>query len=497
MENYSADFSQDSFKALKARLKRKQRQHNAFKARGFAPSFWRKVKAVCITVGVLVVLFCVAQGITVWRVLYPQEPEPLTDVQQEELKAALDKRYHEREQLVHPLPYKTVPSSMQVYAGAAVLIDAATGDVLFEKNADQKIPPASLTKLVEMYVVFEAVASGEVALDDLVPLPPESWAVNLPADASIMFLEQGQRVTLRELLLGLAVASGNDASVAVAHYVAGSMDSFVERMNQTVRSLGLSNTFFVESSGYSEQNYTTAREFAAFCRAYVEHFPFALKEFHSQRTLEYPKPKNLPRGVSREESPPVVQRNTNKLLGTLEGCDGLKTGFIYESGYNIALTAERDGARYISVTMRGPGSGSAEGNIYRVKDGTALMEFAFQAFYPYKASEAHEFTVPVLGSSQKSVHLVPALDEAFSVPFIAGESPKAAAAMVSVEAILPDCVRGPFNAGEEAGEIKFSLNGTVLNTIPLVTDRSGERVSLPVRLWHKVAHKISRLFRKS
>ena len=495
MENYSADFSNDSFKALKARLKAKQRQRSAFKAHALAPSFWRKVKAVCITVGALVVLFCAAQGITVWSLLHPAEPAPLSKEEEALLQAELDRRYHERGQLVHPLPYKTVPPALQVYAGAAVLIDATTGDVLFEKNADQKIPPASLTKLVEMYVVFEAVAAGDVALDDLVPLPPESWAVNLPSDASIMFLEQGQRVTLRELLLGLAVASGNDASIAVAHYVAGSMDAFVERMNQTVSSLGLKNTFFVESSGYSEQNYTTPREFAAFCRAYVERFPFALKEFHSQRTLEYPKPKNLPRGVSREESPPVVQRNTNKLLGALEGCDGLKTGFIYESGYNIAVTAERDGARYISVTMRGPGVGSGEGNIYRVKDGTALMEFAFQAFYPYKASETHEFTVATLGCSQKSVKLVPALEESFSVPFIAGDSPKEAACMVSVEAVLPDCLTGPFNAGEEAGEIKFSLNGTLLNTVPLVTDRSATRVSLPVRLWHKAAHKISLLFR--
>ena len=495
MENYSADFSDDSFKALKARLKAKQRQRSAFKAHALAPSFWRKVKAVCITVGVIVLLFCAAQGITVWQLLHPQDPAPLTAEEEAALSAELDRRYHERSQLVHPLPYKTVPASMQVYAGAAILIDAATGDVLFEKNADQKIPPASLTKLVEMYVVFEAVEAGEVALDDLVPLPPESWAVNLPSDASIMFLEQGQRVTLRELLLGLAVASGNDASVAVAHYVAGSMDSFVERMNQTVTSLGLKNTLFVESSGYSEQNYTSAREFAAFCRAYVSRFPFALKEFHSQRTLEYPKAKNLPRGVSREESPPVVQRNTNKLLGTLEGCDGLKTGFIYESGYNIALTAERDGSRYISVTMRGPGTGSAEGNIYRVKDGTALMEFAFSTFYPYKATTPHEFTVSAICSSQRSVRLVPATDEAFSVPFITGENPKEAASMVSVEAVLPDCVTGPFNAGEEAGEIKFLLNGTLLHTIPLVVDRSGARVLLPLRLWHKVAHKVSRLFR--
>ena len=495
MENYSADFSDDSFRALKARLKRKQRMSKKEKLPTFGPAFWRKVKMTGCALSVLILLFCVGQAVTVWHLLHPADPAPLSAQERQELEAALNKSYPERVDLVHPLPYKTTAPSLQIYAGSAVLIDAATGDVLFEKNADQKIPPASLTKLVEMYVVFEAVEAGEVALDDLVPLPPESWAVNLPADASIMFLEQGQRVTLRELLLGLAVASGNDASVAVAHYVAGSMDAFVERMNRAVASLGLSNTFFVESSGYSEQNCTTAREFAAFCREYVIRFPFALKEFHSQRTLEYPKSKNLPRGVSREESPPVVQRNTNKLLGALEGCDGLKTGFIYESGYNIAVTAERDGARYISVTMRGPGTGSGEGNIYRVKDGTALMEFAFSTFYPYKASEVHEFTVAALCASKTSVKLVPALDEAFSVPFIAGGSPKEAAGMVSVEVLLPDCVTGPFNAAQAAGEIRFSLNGTLLSTVPLVTDRSAGRVALPLRLWHKTARKISQLFR--
>ena len=129
-------------------------------------------------------------------------------------------------------------------------------------------------------------------------------------------------VTLRELLLGLAIASGNDASIAVAKYVCGNMDSFVERMNQTVKKMGLVKTEFVESSGYSEKNITTAKEFAAFCRKYIERFPFAITEFHSQKVLRYPLAKNLPRESAQKngDSQAVIQYNTNKLLGSLDGC---------------------------------------------------------------------------------------------------------------------------------------------------------------------------------
>ena len=196
--------------------------------------------------------------------------------------------------LLSELPYEDDFMELNLSCGAAILIDAETGSILYEKNADRVIPPASMTKLVVMYVVFQEIATGAISLDDIVPLPPESWAVNAPPASSLMFLGEGQTVTLRELLLGLAVASGNDAAVAVAHYVSGSVDSFIERMNLEMKKLGLEKTHFVEPSGYSELNVTTPREFATFARQYILRYPEALRDYHSQLSISYPQEKNLP-----------------------------------------------------------------------------------------------------------------------------------------------------------------------------------------------------------
>lgn len=458
----------------------------------------KKRLAALIAAAVPALLFCTGQGFSVYALLHPKKPDPLSAGQQSLLEKSLDTKFPERTKIVSPLPFQTVPADLSVNAESAIIIDALTGNILFEKNADKEIPPASMTKLVEMYVVFEAVKNGEVSLDDIVPLPPESWARNLPSDASLMFLGEGQRVTLRELLLGLAVASGNDASIAVAQHVCKTMEAFVERMNSTVKKLGLEKTHFVESSGYSELNVTTAKEFAAFCKVYVEKFPFALKDFHSQKIIRYPLKKNLPESMAEKtgDAQAVVQYNTNRLLSVLDGCDGLKTGFIYESGFNIALTAERNGARYISVTMKGPGTGSAQGNRYRIQDGTTLMEYAFSKFYPYAvhSKKARSFAVGTAGSKGKSVLLVPAKAEQFSVPFICGNSPKEASQTVQVTASIPHCIFGPFEEGQQFGMLTYTLDGKTLCTVPLVTDRKSGRLHFLPWLWGKITYSLSLLF---
>lgn len=418
--------------------------------------------------------------------IFPDDPEPLTAQQQQALNAQLDSLYEERTKLVSPLPYQTVPAKLSINAESAILIDTATGSILFEKNADEQIPPASMTKIVEMYVVFSAVKAGQVSLDDIVPLPKECWATNMPHDASLMFLSEGQQVTLRELLLGLAVASGNDASVAVANYIAGGMDAFVQRMNDAVLSLGLKHTHFVESSGYSENNITTARDFVSFAREYINTFPEAITDFHSQEKISYPLQHNLPSWQQDQgDSQAVTQYNTNKLLGVLPGCDGLKTGFINESGYNLALTAKRYGTRFLSVTMRGPGKGTAQGNRYRTQDGTTLMEFAFGGFADYHApvgDKAHVFTVPVAGAHDKTIQLVPAFDETLTVPFITSDSPGGAASSVVVSASIPSCIYKQAECGKQYGTLTYKIGNTVLRTIPLVADRT-DRHGSPYRIF--------------
>lgn len=389
--------------------------------------------------------------------------------------------------IVGSLPYPVTPAEFSVHSGSAILIDAATGSILYEKNADAIIPPASMTKLVVMYVVFQEIATGRISLDDIVPLPPESWAVNAPPQSSLMFLAEGQTVTLRELLLGLAVASGNDAAVAVAHYVSGSVDKFIERMNREMELLGLEKTRFVEPSGYSELNLTTPREFAAFARTYLSRYPESLEAFHSQASISYPQEHNLAEWHKGKEQP-IFQRNTNKLLDSLPGCDGLKTGFIYESGYNLSLTAQRGETRFISVTMMGPGTGSVEGNRYRVADGTALMEWAFSCFATHYKSEIKPLAIPVLGGSKNSVTVAPLHTKPLTVPaLLKDESPAAAANSITAQINIPSYIQAPLRAGDVVGKITYSLGDIVLEEVPLLAVTSIEQGNIFKQLVDKLA----------
>lgn len=379
--------------------------------------------------------------------------------------------------IVSALPYPVTPANLTVHSGSAILIDAATGSILYEKNADAVIPPASMTKLVVMYVVFQEIATGRISLDDVVPLPPESWAVNAPPQSSLMFLAEGQIVTLRELLLGLAVASGNDAAMAVAHYVSGSVDAFVQRMNREMELLGLEKTRFVEPSGYSELNLTTPREFAAFARVYLSRYPEALENFHSQPSISYPQEHNLAewnKGESKNQ--PIFQQSTNKLLGVLPGCDGLKTGFIYESGYNLSLTAQRGETRFISITMKGPGTGSVEGNRYRVADGTTLMEWAFSCFATHFKQNIKPVSVPVLGGEKNKVSVVPAHTTPLTVPALFKEqSPSMAASAITTQISIPACVHAPLQMGDVVGKVTYVLGDVVLEEVPLIAVTSVEK----------------------
>lgn len=377
--------------------------------------------------------------------------------------------------IVSALPYPVTPADLAVHSGSAILIDAATGSILYEKNADAVIPPASMTKLVVMYVVFQEIATGRISLDDVVPLPPESWAVNAPPQSSLMFLAEGQTVTLRELLLGLAVASGNDAAVAVAHYVSGSVDKFIERMNHEMEILGLEKTRFVEPSGYSELNLTTPREFAAFARVYLARYPESLEAFHSQPSITFPQEHNLPEW-HQDKDQAIFQQSTNKLLGVLPGCDGLKTGFIYESGYNLSLTAQRGKTRFISITMKGPGTGSVEGNRYRVADGTTLMEWAFSCFATHFKQAIKPMSVPVLGGGKNKVSVAPAHTTPLTVPALFKEqSPSMAASAITTQISIPAYVHAPLQTGDVVGKVSYVLGDVVLEEVPLIAVASVEK----------------------
>ena len=260
---------------------------------------------------------------------------------------------------------------------AAVVMDAATGTFVFLKNPDMEIQPASLTKLMTMHLAFKEIAAGRASLDEIIVPPRESWAINQMRGSSLMFLAPGQQVSLKDLLLGLAIPSGNDAAVAVALRFAPSVAAFAEMMNREAEAMGLERTRFVEPSGISDYNMTTAREFAYFSRNYIQAWPESLTLYHTVREFSFPRAEHVA-GAFRNNPGTITQRNRNALLGRVDGVDGIRTGFIYASGFNISLTAERDGTRFIAVVLGAP-SGRG-GDRIRDEDGRRLLEWAFSRY---------------------------------------------------------------------------------------------------------------------
>ena len=440
--------------------------------------------------GLFFLSFFLTLGIRSHNFAELSEAKALNDDELYSLNEILLSQYEKEPFALKSLPYTIPEPKLELLAQSAILIDTENGNILYEKNADQVIPPASMTKLFAMFVVDEEVAAGNLAYNQLVPLPPESWACNMPPHSSLMFLGEGQRVTLEELLLGLSICSGNDAAYALAYLTCGSMEAFVERMNLVASDLGLTHTHFVESSGYSELNTTTAREMVLFARQYILRHPDSLKRFHSVASFTYPKEKNLApgdslenqdfsKGLPRHITMPVTQMNTNPLLGKLEGCDGLKTGYIDESGYNLSLTAKRGNTRFLSVTMKGPGANAAEGQNGRIYDGTALMEWAFYSFADYSISDfIHPYFVKNYASKADSINLIPAFsDKVITVPFISGQSMTENLSKLQVQVDLPEAVFGPVEQGSVLGSIKITLDGWLLQEIPLLSDRNTSKTN--------------------
>lgn len=427
-------------------------------------------------------------------------PQELSEVQKKEQEKKLEEfllfEYPEHGKNLIPLPYGTGQVNLDVWADSAICVDVANGNILYEKNADEPVPPASMTKLFAMYVVLNEVRNGNISLSDIVPLPPECWACNMPPHSSLMFLGKNQIVTVRELLTGLSVCSGNDAAYALAFFTFGAMEEFVRRMNDVALSMGLTDTRFVESSGYSEQNSTTARDMASFSRAYIRTFPEAM-EFHSALSFSYPKLKNLSpedrakerqqdfsKGLPENITMEITQNNTNPLLPLLKGCDGLKTGYIDESGYNLSLTCKRDGIRFLSVTMRGPGKSQSEGQAGRVHDGKEIMEWAFRTFREYRNPLAlRPYSIPVFYSERSRLELVPAWkSECLLVPSVLAKNPEKAENEVAVKVDFPDFINdGYIPMGKIYGKIEYSVSGTVLETIPLVSARELKKVNFWLR----------------
>ena len=236
---------------------------------------------------------------------------------------------------------------------AAVLMDAQSGELLYAQDPNEHIPPASLTKVLTLFLTFDAIQQGRAHLDDIVPISKKACRTR----GSKMFLKAGDRVPLEELIKGIAVDSGNDASVAVAEHLEGSERRFVARMNEKLRALGIRHTRIETVHGLPARNqYTTAADMALLARAYIQAHPEALR-YHQLTYYTY-------RNVSQE--------NHNKLLFQDPSVDGLKTGYTRKSGYNLLATAKRGNQRLIAVVLK------AKSRTIREEEALRLLNFGFQ-----------------------------------------------------------------------------------------------------------------------
>ena len=375
-----------------------------------------------------------------------------------------------------PAAAQAPPESPLVQSRSAVVMDAATGAIVFTQNPDETIPPASLTKLMTKHLVFKELGAGRASLDEIISPPRESWAINQPPRSSLMFLAPGQQLTLKELLLGLSIPSGNDAAVAVALRFAPSVPAFAEMMNREAAAMGLAKTRFVEPSGISGYNTTTAREFANFSRIYLELWPESLRDFHSVREFSYPMAHNVA-APFRENPGTITQRNRNALLGRVEGVDGLRTGFIYESGFNIVLTAQRDGTRFIAVILGAP-SGPG-GDRVRDEDGERLLEWAFERFRTIRFNPGNLESARIWRGRENYVDIV--VDAPLDFTTLAERGNQLRWRIQYNTPLL-----APLPAGSPAGTLVIYDNLGELRHIPLVTAREAERGGFFKRLFDSV-----------
>lgn len=345
-------------------------------------------------------------------------------------------------------------------ARAAILLDATTGQSLYEHEADQRIPPASLAKIMTMYLVLDAVDAGELRLDQTVEISERAWRLAMQGGGiSAMFIEVGDQVRIEDLLYGVGVSSGNDAALALAEAVAGSEEAFVRRMNETAKTLGMNNTMFVDSHGLSEDAYTTARDMALLSAAFVRNHHDGLR-FANQLTYEY-------NGIP--------QPNRNGLLRRDERVTGLKTGFLSVAGYHLAATAEDGDMSLVAVVM---GAASIPD---RENEALQLLDYGFQNFRTLTPAwnEPDKATLPVYKGKSKQVTVRPAQPIVVTVPADAAND-------WAWDVSLPPHLEAPLAQGEEVGTLTLLVAGSPHQSVPLVTVEAVERAGIFSVLWDSI-----------
>ena len=337
-----------------------------------------------------------------------------------------------------------------VDAAAAVLMEKETGTILFEQNAHDKLEPASVTKIMTLLLVMEAVDSGRLAAEDLVTVSARAASMG----GSQVYLKENEQMTVHDLLKAVAVASGNDASVALAEHLAGSEDAFVAQMNQRAAELGMADTCFLNCTGLPAPGHlTSAHDIALMSRELILNHP----RIRDYTTI----------WMDSLRDGQFQLANTNKLIRFYEGATGLKTGFTDAAGYCMSATAERDGMELIAVILK-----SSTRDI-RNEAAKSLLSYGFANYtlmdvYPGQALPP----IDVLPGEREQVQPVLAQSSRILVD-------KSQVNAVTTQVSLCEDVEAPVEAGQKLGEMAVSIGGEPLQTIPIVAGEAVERITIP------------------
>ncbi len=353
-------------------------------------------------------------------------------------------------------------------ARAWLLGDVKTGRILKEINGNTRIAPASMTKVMTLFLCYDALAEGYVAFDKVLTIDEAGSSFSRPPFSSLMLLEEGQNVTFLDLMKGLAVASGNDAAHALADFLGPGVDAFVEKMNHRAAELGLEDTVFVDPDGWSGKNQTSPRDFFTLARAYILSHPQALEELHSIPFLVYPLPENMPENRTFRIQVPRKKRNTNLLLGRVEGVDGLKTGYVDEAGFNFTVTAQRQDVRLLAVLMGIQADSYYQGIQKRAKEAEQLLEYGF----------SHYENLPLPQPEMQSLRIWYSREE--NIVPKAAFLPKALLARSEAEQVqsvveLKAGLEAPLGARSPVGRIRWYLGDVLLAESVLICPEKVEK----------------------
>lgn len=353
--------------------------------------------------------------------------------------------------------------SFETAARNAILMDYDTGEYLFTKNMDESVPPASMSKLMTVYILMSKIKDGSIKLDDTFSVSENAWRKGGAATGgSTMFLSIGDNVTVENLIKGIVIQSGNDACIVVAENIAGSEDDFVILMNKTAKNLGLKNSHFENATGLPHPDHRMSMEdLAILSRHIIKEFP-ELYHYFSQKEFVYNN---------------IKQGNRNPLLYTMKGADGLKTGHTEEAGFCLAASATKGERRLIEV-MSGMNS-----NRERSEEAERLMSWGFREFNNFKILNKGQNVAEakVWYGKDKTVNLTVADDVLKTVHRSQQEN-------VKVTAEFDEPVKAPVKAGQEIGSVKIEIDGQNPLNVPLIAANDVDETGMLGKLWANIKY---------